>query len=408
MIRVMLALGARSTMHPVSPRGTYLRFMCTRLTIPQVVLDGADLTSPHTLGLVREGPCRRLAEVAMERYGAHGLWRVCTLEAIQVASSLSLIAQGKLDTALTRHRPRPTTVSALTPVSFPADVCRPFVNSAVGLYRQYLSLYASQGDPYQIDPSVLKSGFYVLWTDARNSADMGVRPLWTQDDLDDWPALDLWLRQPLVFDPLADDILSDGQTRQSGLAAMVRLLRSFAADFHRRESVRAPHGDSRLRLTIAIRRGLHAAAHSLPRIWIELDKFAAFVDAQLAAATVRLATHKQPAAEATKEPFAITQLSMLCSTHSYLTFKIRELLQGAVATTGDPQYTALLAEADSRARAELKRLAAHVKVSAGPVNRDEDWADGIGCEHAPDSLGPASVDILHPHVGLYVRSMVLC
>lgn len=64
---------------------------------PQVVLEGADLTSTHTLGLVREGPCRRLAEVAMSRYEALGLWKECTLESIQVASSLSLIAQGAHD-----------------------------------------------------------------------------------------------------------------------------------------------------------------------------------------------------------------------------------------------------------------------------------------------------------------------
>ena len=86
-------------MHPVSlhsvPSSTQ------RLKPRQVVLEGADLTSPHTLGLVREGPCRRLAEIAMARYEALGLWRVCTLEAIQVASSLSLIARGEPSRRLT-------------------------------------------------------------------------------------------------------------------------------------------------------------------------------------------------------------------------------------------------------------------------------------------------------------------
>lgn len=151
-------------------------------------------------------------------------------------------------------------------MSFPPEVCRPFVNAAVGLYRQYLSTHASQGDPYQIDPRVLQTGYYVLWTDARNSADMGVRPLWTQEDLDDWPALDLWLRQPLGADVPPSGQGFTGGNAQSGsksdMAGMVRVLRTFAADFRRREW--SSFVLSRLRKT---RQGVSASADgsSAPR-----------------------------------------------------------------------------------------------------------------------------------------------
>jgi hypothetical protein len=109
----------------------------------------------------------------------------------------------------------------------------------VGLYRQYLSTHTSQSDPSQIDPAALQLGHYVLFTDARNSADMGVRPLWTQEDLDDWPALDMWLRQPLVPDAPGTGGLNNGLAQNSGLAGAVRVLRRFAADFHRRKHWRA-------------------------------------------------------------------------------------------------------------------------------------------------------------------------
>lgn len=95
---------------------------------------------------------------------------------------------------------------------------------------------------------------------------------------------------------------------------------------------------------------------------MELDQFAAFVDAQLANAVVGLSACQQTPPDAPSDSSRLTRLSMLCSTHTYLVFEIWTLLKDAVASSGGVQFLPLLAEARSRARAELKRLAMHVRV----------------------------------------------
>lgn len=103
------------------------------------------------------------------------------------------------------------------------------------------------------------------------------------------------------------------------------------------------------------------------------------MDVQLANAVAELSLKGFRATEdIPSDPFAAAQLSMLCSTHSYLVFKIRELLKDAVARTADVQYSALLAEASSRARAELKRLAMHVKVRTNLPGTDVSPAELTG------------------------------
>jgi hypothetical protein len=59
----------------------------------QLILHEADLTLPLTLGLVREGPCRHLATMAIERFDTLGLWRQPTAEVVLVGVSLYFIAR---------------------------------------------------------------------------------------------------------------------------------------------------------------------------------------------------------------------------------------------------------------------------------------------------------------------------
>ena len=51
------------------------------------------MSYPLTLGIVREGPCRKLADMALERFGTLGLWRQPTPEGIKLAVSVYFISR---------------------------------------------------------------------------------------------------------------------------------------------------------------------------------------------------------------------------------------------------------------------------------------------------------------------------
>lgn len=61
----------------------------------QAILPGADMSYPLTLGIVRERPCRELADIAIERFGALGLWRNPTPETIQCAIAVYMLSRSK-------------------------------------------------------------------------------------------------------------------------------------------------------------------------------------------------------------------------------------------------------------------------------------------------------------------------
>lgn len=120
----------------------------------------------------------------------------------------------------------------------------------------------------------------------------------------------------------------------------------------------------------ALRRGLHTAAHSLRRFWADLDKFAAFVDAELAQAVMSLSMLGLDDTRNVSHSLQAMQLFMLCSTHSYLVFKTHTLLEEArLREGGEARYGPLADEASSRGRAELKRMAALIKVSLVILHR---------------------------------------
>ena len=121
---------------------------------------------------------------------------------------------------------RPITLTSSEAVLTPEEA-RPIASIAVDLFRQLIN-----SATYDIEPkSVLfQTGLTVLWSDARTAAETGNRPVMTTDDLDDVPALRDWLNQPLDDQPMGLDAV-----RYMLHAAMIRLLRTFAADFRRRE-----------------------------------------------------------------------------------------------------------------------------------------------------------------------------
>ena len=114
---------------------------------------------------------------------------------------------------------------------------RPILNTAVGLFRQYLSLHPPE--THEDETDLFNTGQFVLWADARGAAESGDRPLFTEEDLDEYPALRTWLNQP--FAPPRE---RQARISMVGLgpdarinANHIRVLRAFATDIHRRELI---------------------------------------------------------------------------------------------------------------------------------------------------------------------------
>lgn len=181
------------------------------------------MTFPLTLGIVREGPCRKLAAMAVERFETLGLWRQATPGAIKVAISMYFIFRCKLKVSLERKN-----ADAFVAISSP-ELSRPFANTAVHLMRQYFSSIHQEDE--ESTRFAVQFGPLVLLADARCAAETGTRPGFTIDDLEDIPALRDWLSVPL-----SDAPMPDMQRLQMLNAGLLRFLRSFAADYHRRKS----------------------------------------------------------------------------------------------------------------------------------------------------------------------------
>jgi hypothetical protein len=79
----------------------------------------------------------------------------------------------------------------------------------------------------------------VLMADARCAAETGTRPLFTQDDLEDTPLLLAWLNQPLEGGMegvgMFGGVAGMGMKMDGMFAGIIRLLRVFGAEFHKRE-----------------------------------------------------------------------------------------------------------------------------------------------------------------------------
>ena len=110
----------------------------------------------------------------------------------------------------------------------PSSVTRSLIHGIVDLFRQ--TMYSEKLSDFERTKLAVTSGPTVLWVDARCAAETGNRPLFTEDDLNDHPALHAWLHQPMIdqeMDPFARRMMLH--------AAMVRLSRTFATDSHRRK-----------------------------------------------------------------------------------------------------------------------------------------------------------------------------
>lgn len=208
----------------------------------------------------------------------------------------------------------------------------------------------------------MTTGALVLWIDARNAAEMGSRPLITTDDLEDFPALRDWLHQPL-----------DGTWRFRHLGAImashlnanqVRILREYAATFARRELVRCPvavESDH-----VAIRRNDLAALAALPQLWTEVTAFGLRLDVELERALPSIVECMQgQVGDATEEyntRLYLNNLVQVTGSNCYIALSIYELLQRAVARTGQVDYLWPLLDALAHAKTQLKRVARLVKV----------------------------------------------
>ncbi|ORX36398.1 hypothetical protein BD324DRAFT_494795 [Kockovaella imperatae] len=79
LMRIMIALGARSSYHPA-------------------IIPGGDVAFPFTLGLSREAPCRALARTVLERFYELNIRKQPTIESIQIAASVYLITRSEPET----------------------------------------------------------------------------------------------------------------------------------------------------------------------------------------------------------------------------------------------------------------------------------------------------------------------
>jgi hypothetical protein len=219
----------------------------------QLVLPNANLDYPLTLGLVREAPCRQLAVMAIERFDALGLWRQPRAEVVLVAVSLFFIARRKYFMAslsscisfpypnssanlLVHHANHPKLTTSLA--SFSANYCRPIANMVVHLLRQYLSslppVTPSNPPAQSLIHFIHRIGPLVLMSDARCAAETGNRPLFTEDDLDDTPLLREWLERDYILGA-KEGTTEEAERLEALFAGVIRLMRSFAAEFHKRE-----------------------------------------------------------------------------------------------------------------------------------------------------------------------------
>ncbi|ORY28957.1 hypothetical protein BCR39DRAFT_181143 [Naematelia encephala] len=296
--RIFVALGARTSMH-------------------SAILRGADTSFPLTLGIVREGPCRQLAKMAVERFDALGIWRQPTAEAIRVAISVVYIARS----------------------AYPPEYCSPLVNTAVHLLRQFCQSTTSPID--NMDSFALSVGPLVLWIDARCAAEMGNRPLLTEDDLDDIPRLREWVLQPLP------DILTSHDKKLDMLhAATIRLTRSFAADFRR-----------------PFRRGSSSALGSLPQMWEEQATLAIHVSNYMSACASDLGDLPVDSDQHLDATNRLDRILQFNASIMFVIFSIHEVLHQGVSTLESAEIYRLIAE--SRAMSELKRVAEHIQIVQG-------------------------------------------
>jgi hypothetical protein len=277
------------------------------------------------------------------------------------------------------------------PATHSAEYCLPIANMAVHLLRQVLAdpTISSQNRTRIVEVVAP----VILMVDSRSAAETGTRPLFNQDDLDDNPDLREWLNQPL---PLAD-----GEAASLDLLsiAMIRLLRSFASEFHRRKWSTIAHLKwvaevYTLIICSALKQGSKSCLSALPKLWEAQANLARHVtifmnqcayEYTLAQVTDEPSLSRQsdpnnllpkrtPLLEAAKN---LSHALMTNGTVMFTVIAIHNLLVRAVETIQEGKLGMAMGlslsmdeeswkiacyGAESKARAEMKRVAAHVQV----------------------------------------------